>query len=209
MGSGKCSSKYMMKKLILVRAGGTAWAQENRIQGTVPLPLSEEGKEALRQTAHEITEQQGEVLYSSGNESSGPTAEFLSQLCGLKTKKIPLFREVDCGLWQGLSIDEVKKRYGRAYKQWRGEPGSITPPEGECVSEALTRIKRALEALKRKNNSKCVVLVAAPLAAALVECALSAKDLTEFWALVDSNQTTRVFDFDNPETEATKATAKV
>lgn len=190
-----------MKKLILVRAGDTAWEEDKRLQGTVPLPLSDQGKQALQQTAQEISAEQGEVLYSSGNESSGATAEYLSQLCGVKTKKIPMFREVDCGLWQGLSIDELKKRYGRAYKLWRSDPTSITPPEGECVTEALMRIQRALETLRRKNNSKNVILVAAPLAAALVECAIGERDLADFWEIVDRPKNAQIFEFEEAGTK--------
>ena len=46
-----------MKKLILIRAADTAWqegrpsADESRIQGVVPLPLSEQGKDSLREMA--------------------------------------------------------------------------------------------------------------------------------------------------------------
>ena len=43
-----------MEKLILIRAGGTTWhnglptADESRIQGTVPLPLTEQAKKSLQ-----------------------------------------------------------------------------------------------------------------------------------------------------------------
>ena len=150
-----------MKKLILVRAASTAWDEENRIQGTVPLPLSPAGKQALAAVAVELPPFAPDVLYSSGNESSGPTAECLSQLCHLKTPRIPALRELNCGLCQGLRVEEIRQRYGRAYRQWRSDPGTVTPPQGESIQEAAAKIHGALEVLGHKNRDKTVLLVAA------------------------------------------------
>lgn len=184
-----------MKRLILVRAGSTAWAHENRIQGTVPLPLSGEGERELVETAEALSREGPEVLYSSGNESSGATAERLSELCHVKNRKIPLLRELDCGLWQGLRVDEVKQRYGRAYRQWRSDPSSIVPPQGESIQDALSRVREGLETVDKKSGNKTVVIVAAPIVSALVECALTGRGLGELWDIADEGGEPKVFDF--------------
>ena len=75
-----------MNKLILIRAGNTPWqegqptADESRLQGTVSLPLTEQGKESLQKIAEILQREKIDAIYSSGNESSGPTAEYLAQL---------------------------------------------------------------------------------------------------------------------------------
>ena len=102
--------------------------QERRLQGTLPLPLSEQGKEALSHIAEVLKRYDIQTIYSSGNESSGPTAEFLAEKCGYKTKKNPDLKEMNCGLWQGLRFKDIEKRYNNAYKQWRNSPESICPP---------------------------------------------------------------------------------
>ena len=112
-----------MNKLILIRAGKTIWqegqptADESRLQGTVSLPLTEVGKKCLQKAAEILEREEIDAIYSSGNESSGPAAQYLARLCRLKTKKAPGLRELNFGLWQGLLIGEIKKRYGRAYRQ--------------------------------------------------------------------------------------------
>ena len=149
-----------MYKLILIRAGNTPWqerqptADESRLQGTVSLPLTEQGKQSLQKIAQILQEEKIDSLYSSGNESSGPTAEYLARLCQIKTKKVPGLRELDFGLWQGLRITEIKKRFGRAYRQWRADPTSVRPPQGESVPETYDRVCRSLCSLNKKNRDK-------------------------------------------------------
>ena len=178
-----------MEKLILIRAGGTTWqegqptADESRIQGTVPLPLTEQAKESLQEIAAVLLQENVDCLYSSGNESSGPSAEFLAQLCQIKTKKIPNLRELNFGLWQGLRVVEIKKRYGRAYKQWLTDPASIRPPQGESVPETYERVAQSLQNLYKKNRDKTVVIVAAFVVAALIECLITDKSLDQLWQI--------------------------
>ena len=184
-----------MKSLILVRAGDTAWEEDNRIQGTVPLPLVESGKKAMEAAAAEVLLHQPDVLYSSGNESSGPTASFLAKLCRLKNRKLATLREVDCGLWQGLREEEVKHRFERAYRKWRLDPTSITPPQGEGLQDACLRITRGLETLRRKNRDKTVVMVAARMVAGLIECILGGVGAEQLWRFANAALVTRVFTF--------------
>ena len=200
-----------MKKLILVRAGSTAWEdasnrdedgsalspEDQRLQGTIPLPLCQDGMEALKEIAPVLLKEGAEIIYSSGNESSGPTAEYLAKICHLKNKKIPELGELDCGLWQGLMIKEIKNRFERAYRQWLSDPTSICPPQGESVTSASERICRALLLLQNKNNDKTVVIVGAKIVAALIECILTDSGLNQIWHFYDQPVPFRIFECRN------------
>ncbi len=164
-----------------------------RLQGTMPLPLTETDKKSLSDIAATLQEEDADVLYSSGNESSGPSASCLAEICGLKTRKEPLLKELNCGLWQGLQVRDIKNRYGRAYKQWRNDPLSVCPPQGECVSEALTRVRQAVVKLIKKNRNKSVVIVAAPIVAAIIECLLTSNSMEHFWRYADQGRVVKVF----------------
>jgi len=204
-----------MKKLVLIRAGSTAWQEdsqeefccgskptddESRLQGRVPLPLSETDKKALKEIAVILRQEDAEVIYNSGNESAGPTAEYLSELCSIKTKEDPNLRELDCGLWQGLKIKDIKKRYGRAYRQWHSDPASICPPQGECLVAAGERICEALQKIAKKNKDKIVVVIAAPIAAALIECILNHGSLDKFWHFAENPKQLQAYDLRSEET---------
>jgi len=189
-----------MKKLILIRAGNTIWQQgrptddDSRIQGTVSLPLTDQGKQDLQKIAEALKVEKPNFIYSSGNESSGRTAVFLAELCQIKTKKMPDLRELDCGLWQGLRIAEIKKRYGRAYRQWRTDPTSVRPPQGESITEASGRVNQTLHCLYKKNREKTIVIVASFIVAAIIECLATGKNLDQLWHSAEQGNGLQIFD---------------
>ena len=159
------------------------------------MPLSEAGTASLQEVAQQLATLKPDVLYSSGNESSGPTAEHLSSLCSLKDRKIASLHELDCGIWQGLQIKQIKQRYGKAYRQWRSDPTSVTPPQGESVQSALERVQESLEILHKKNGDKTVVVVAARIFAALIQCELTETDLGQLWDVEEQAPAMQVFNF--------------
>lgn len=189
-----------MNKLILVRPGRTAWDEEDidtlddcRLQGTLPLPLSASGQKALEQIVESLRREQLECLYSSGNESSGPTAKHLAKLCRLKARKVAALRELDCGSWQGLRFGEIKKRFPRAYRQWRNDPAKAAAPQGESMQEAFDRVAAGLDSILDKAQDETVVVVAAPIVCGLIECYLMEKSLDELWQIIELQTDTRIF----------------
>jgi broad specificity phosphatase PhoE len=186
-----------MKKILIVRAGSPAWKEEDRLQGTLPLPISESGKEVLNRISSLLREEGVDCLYSSGNESSGPTSQYLSELCGFKTKKHPGLRELDCGLWQGLRIHEIKKRFGSSYKQWRMDPTGFTTPQGEAMLAAYERVKEAVSHITKKSRSKPIAIVAGQIVSALIECYLTQGDPKYVWQLVDQGAPVKIIEFAN------------
>ena len=112
----------------------------------------------------------------------------------MKTRKRPELRELDCGLWQGLQVGEISKRFGKTYRQWREDPTSVCPPSGEQVLAAYERVTDGLEALDRKHRHETVVVVAARIVGALIEGYLTGMGLERLWEIVDRDEPLRVFE---------------
>ena len=169
-------------------------SSERRLQGTLPLPLSDQGKQDLVSVAQMLKQYDAQAIYSSGNESSGPTAEHLAELCSFKTKKNTDLKELNCGLWQGLRYKDIEKRYSNAYKQWRNDPESICPPDGELFASCRERIEDALLSIIKKSKSQTIVIVVAEIAAAIIECLLTDKLSKDFWDIADQSSQIRIFE---------------
>jgi broad specificity phosphatase PhoE len=77
-------------------------------------------------------------------------------------------------LWQGLQIDEIKRRNTKLFRQWMDDPQTICPPQGETVESAMGRIKAAFRPLLKRHHDEAIGLVVAlPLArmvAAYLRC---------------------------------------
>ncbi|MGP0066742.1 MAG: histidine phosphatase family protein, partial [Isosphaeraceae bacterium] len=106
-------------------------------------------------------------------------------LLGLRPRRINEFRNLDQGLWQGLQIDEIKRRNTKLFRQWIDDPATICPPQGETVERAMERIKTAFRPLLRRHQDEAIGLVVGEPLARLVASYLRCETrvhLDERWA---------------------------
>jgi broad specificity phosphatase PhoE len=181
-----------MSQVILIRPGATLYDEQNRVQGILDIPLSERGHGQVVRMAQEIAESLGEsslaALYSGPGENVTRTAEIVGKVVGIRPKRINEFRNLDQGLWQGLQIDEIKRRNTRLFRQWIDDPATICPPQGETVERAMDRIKAAFRPLIRRHQDEAIGLVVGEPLARLVACYLRCElrvQLDERWSCCD------------------------
>ncbi len=113
------ASKTDMVQIILIRPGATDYAEEQRIQGTLDIPLNANGDSEVTRVIDDLSDRSIEAVYSSSREPANQTAETLSKALGIKHKKLDGLQNVDHGLWQGMKVEEVrrKQRVERGLKQ--------------------------------------------------------------------------------------------
>ena len=170
-----------MFNILLVRAGKTDYDCQNRIQGTLDLPLSEEGWQEVAELAESLHDRQVEAIYAGPDQASQQTAELVSVALQQKVKTNKHLRNLDLGLWQGMLIDDVKSKQPRVYKQWVEHPETVCPPEGEPLTAAEERLRDALAKIEKKHKDGTVVLVLAePLASVLCHV-VRHDDLGNLW----------------------------
>ena len=63
----------------------------------------------------------------------------------MTVKELGDMENLDQGLWQGLQVEDLRRKHPKVFRQWQESPETICPPNGETVEEALDRIRRALE----------------------------------------------------------------
>ena len=161
-----------MTQVILIRPGATVYDEQERIQGILDVPLSERGKVEVADLAARLSGVALAALYCGPGESVSRTAEAVGKALGLRPKKIDELRNLDQGLWQGLHLDEIKRRNLKLFRQWQEDPRTICPPQGETVEDAMDRIKSALKPLIRRHRAETLGLVAGEPLAQLISCYL-------------------------------------
>ncbi len=125
-----------MFKLLLIRPGTTEYDLQGRVQGTLDVPLCEQGFEEVRFMAEQLRDLPIEALYTSPCSSAVQTANVIAEACDLKVKKVENVSNLDHGLWQGTLIEDVKKKQPKVYRQWQEQPETVCPPNGETVAKA-------------------------------------------------------------------------
>lgn len=165
-----------MTQVVLIRPGATVYDEQNRVQGILDIPLSERGRAEVAQLAERLAEPRAgfalTALYCGPGESVVRTAEAVGKALGLRPKRIDDLRNLDQGLWQGLQLDEIKRRNLRVFRQWLDDPVTICPPQGETIENALERIKQALRPLVRRHHDEAIGLVVGDPIAQLIACHL-------------------------------------
>lgn len=159
-----------MSDVILIRPGCTDFDEQNRIQGALDLPLNPRGVQQVEEIARRLQDVPLEVIFTAPGEPARSTAAALGEALGVPVKVKDELRNLDQGLWQGLQLDDIRRKYPKVFKQWQDSPETICPPEGETVPEAVERIQKALrKPLKRKTTVG--IVVSEPLAT-LICCVL-------------------------------------
>ncbi len=160
-----------MTDIVVIRPGCTDYDEEHRIQGSLDLPLNQKGEDQVETLVRELAGSQVDVIYSAHCEPALSTAEALGQTLRAPVKELDGLRNLNQGLWQGLTVDDVRRKFPKVFKQWRETPESICPPEGETITEAMNRIRQSLQKpLKRKQS---IAIVASEPLATLVVCVMT------------------------------------
>ncbi|MFK7777611.1 MAG: histidine phosphatase family protein [Gimesia sp.] len=152
-----------MPTVVLIRPGCTDFDRDERIQGTLDIPLNAEGEEQVRNLISKIKSSDIETIITSSSEPALATAEQLGENLDVPVKEKEGLKNLNQGLWQGLEFEEVRRKYPKLLKQWSESPETVCPPEGELASEAVKRVKKTLQKyLKKKQNF--AIVASEPLA---------------------------------------------
>jgi len=170
-----------MLKILLIRTGSTEYECQGRIQGTLDVPLSEDGRQEAEQLVESLRDQSIDLLCHAPCRATQQTAELLVEQLGLKAKKIDNLHNLDHGLWQGMLIDDVKVKQPKVYRQWQEQPETVCPPDGETLQQARERLQQTLAKLVKKHKEGTVaILVPEPLTS-LLRCMLTHETIGGLW----------------------------
>ena len=161
-----------MTTVVLIRPGATVYDEQNRVQGVLDIPLSDRGWAEVAELTEKLADVELSALYSGPSENALRTAEAIGKALGLRPRRVDELRNLDQGLWQGLQVEEIKRRHQKVFRQWMDDPCTVSPPHGEPVEEAIDRIKAALKPLVKKHRDEAIGLVACEPIAQFIACYL-------------------------------------
>jgi broad specificity phosphatase PhoE len=143
--------------LFVIRPGETDYDLQDRVQGSLNLPLNERGVMQVDEIIRRIRESDVDVIYASPTEPALSTARRIAQALEKPLKVIDSLTNVDLGLWQGRSIEEIRTKQPRVYRKWEDAPESVCPPQGESCEEAYERVAKALKKPMKRGGTFAVV----------------------------------------------------
>jgi probable phosphoglycerate mutase len=192
-----------MVQILLIRPGITEYDQQGRVQGTLDIPLCEDGRQQVEAMVRELQSQPIAAIYTSPCQAAEQTAEALASVLDLKSKSVEKLQNLDHGLWQGMLVADVKSKQPKVYRQWQEQPECVCPPQGETLSLAKQRVQAALAKILKKHRSDGLLAIVAPEPLmSVIRHILRHDEWGDLWQCATSTAQWQLIDV--PETAAVK-----
>ena len=153
-------SQEIATTIFLIRHGETPLTPLKKFSGDGPLnpELTPEGLAQAELVAMAVAALNPEVIIASPLKRTKQTADAISRTTGLSVIYDDAWIECSFGIWDGMSIDEVKEKYPADYHAWICST-AFAPPQGESYDAVAVRIDEALEKIVAMYPAQRVVVV--------------------------------------------------
>ncbi len=131
-----------MLNVVLARHAETIWNEQLRYIGRTDLDLSPLGRANAEAFAAHLKDYRFDAIYASGMKRALQTAGPVAENSNLLVASEPLLNEIDFGLWEGLTHDEIAAAYPGLVDQWLGDPFTVEIPGGEPWPAFADRVVR-------------------------------------------------------------------
>lgn len=152
--------------LTFVRHGETDWNRDRKFQGQSDIALNARGKAQARALARALTSERFDYAASSDLTRAMETARAIRQ--GQTVTSDPRWREFHFGDWEGLTWDDIVRRWPDAAGKAATSARDYAPPGGETFEEVRTRVGVAIDELRDTGVQNALIVThAGPLHAML------------------------------------------
>ncbi|MDH7494193.1 MAG: histidine phosphatase family protein [Candidatus Saccharicenans sp.] len=192
-----------MTRILLVRHGETEWNRIERFRGSTDIPLNENGLRQAELLARRLLAAwKPTAVYSSPLSRALKTAEASALPIKLQVMIHPGLSDINYGEWQGLTPEEVGRRWPELFERWQTNPSNLHFPGGEAIEERQRIGVAAVKEIAAAHPGETVVAVGHTVINRLIILGLLDLDLSYFWRLRQDNCALNVFEYQNGQFRA-------
>jgi alpha-ribazole phosphatase len=180
---------------LLVRHGETIWNHVSRYQGHTDVELSDTGREQARLLADRLRSEKIKAVYSSDLKRAYETASILAAPHQLKVQIAEELREINFGVWEGLTFKEISEKYKELAEKWYQSPASVRIPKGETFFEVKERAYNAIMKLLKENDPGTIIVVAHGGTIRAIICGLLDIDLNHAFRIQQDNTALNIIQY--------------
>lgn len=184
-----------MTRILLVRHGRTAWNKEEIFRGTEDIPLDDQGRREAACARDHLKGYAIHAALTSPLTRAVETAEIILEPHGVRAEIHQGLSDLNYGDWQGVSHEEVKRRYPELYRQWKKAPHTVAFPNGESLGAVRDRALRVAQEVVERYPDKVVLLAAHRVVNKVLIAALLGIDNSHFWEIGQDTAAINIFDY--------------
>lgn len=145
-------------KLYITRHGTTEWNLERRLQGWGDSPLTEDGKNRAIRLSNNLRDVDFDMIYSSPQKRALNTAKLIKGNKNTEIKTHDGLKELRYGVWEGMYLTDIEKKYPEDYFSYRNAPEEYVPKDGESIIDLFQRVKSFLDEISSKNHKNVLIV---------------------------------------------------
>ncbi len=147
-------------RVLAIRHGETAWNVDARIQGHVDIALNETGRWQAHRLALALADEGIEAVYASDLLRALETARAVARGCGCAIVTDIGLRERGFGEFEGLTFNEVERRWPQQSARWRKRDPTFGPDGGEVLQDFHARCVATVARLACAHPGQTIAVVA-------------------------------------------------
>ena len=185
-------------RIFLLRHGETDWNRTARYQGITDVPLNGIGIEQAHRLGVRLSRIAPDRVLSSPLSRAAKTAEIImgvnASSADIETREE--LREISFGIWEGLSIPEIKEIDGETFKKWRLAPFSCAPEGGDDYADIFERSKAFASSLTGEGSrgQNTFVVAHGGILRAITAALLGFSDIDLLWKMRFDNCSITIVD---------------
>jgi phosphoserine phosphatase len=171
-------------KILLIRHGHVEGIKPARFRGRANVPLTDRGASEASAVAQYIASIWNPTkVYTSPMKRCVDTGGAIAQACRVKTEILDDLNDMDYGLWQWRSLEEVRRTEPELFTTWFTTPQFMRFPNGESFQQLIARGADALRLVVEHHSDDTVVLVGHESVNKALLLQLLDQPLSAYWRL--------------------------
>ena len=147
-------------RLYLVRHGELVTSKEWRYVGQMDVDLNEAGKQQIKKLSSRLSSEQIDRIFSSDLNRTIESAKIIGNKLGIINESISEFREIDLGVWEGHTLDEIEERFPDDLVKRSEDIEDFRVINGESFSDVNKRVIPKIMDIIKNNAGKRILVIA-------------------------------------------------
>lgn len=141
----------------------TAYNASGRYQGGRDVPLNRKGRQQLQNTIPVLSRLPFDLIYTSPLKRCLEVVKRLAEEKRVSVLVDDRLRELNYGVFEGLSRKQIEQRYPALLQKWYSSPMATAFPRGESFRQFIARVRDAVRDIKKQNKSVLVISHGGPI----------------------------------------------
>lgn len=184
---------FMGTKIFLIRHGQTDGNARRQYCGLLDMELNAQGCGQVEKLALRLEKEAIHKIYASDRKRAVQSARIIFQ--GRRINRIPELKEINFGIFEGKSHQEILESEPGIYEQWLSDPYNTVVPEGEGLMDFQARVMRALDKIILANLNKTTAVVCHGGTISIILSRINGSK--NFWELIPKSASLNIIEYVN------------